>query len=568
MILGKVQIQNFKSIKDTGTVYLSRTDLITVLAGQNESGKTSFLRALRFFQEGKYDTFEEEDRKMGKSPRVDCTFFLDDSEYKDLLETTNTQIAEHIKKNGFTFVRGDLETDKFEMMYIYPKELKVLIEKYNESITVTSEANPEEGNEKPDEFDAFKYFDVIRPQMVFYSSFLENNLPGKAYKKDIINNQAILDFEKIYNVDFSKLMEPTISDKERRSAEERVRREAAESLNKYWKQTISGEKSKYSYAITINSQVLSPEQSSVNFYINQGDDDQLSFSQKSHGFQWFAGFNLRLRAHEAELEEGNGIILLIDEPGQGLHEVAQQDVKDVIEELVKNSRIQIIYSTHQPILLGKDKVDFSRLLLVDRSVKKGSKFKTISALISSSGSMDALAPIRSALGMVTITDPLKNKKTLIVEGITEYFIVKTILGTDYTILPSTGADQIPNIFGILYGWGVPAKALFDDDKQGAKAYNDLKKSFFNNDESDDFKAVAYKSAGMVGIEDYLSVSAITAILTDFEKTYDSTKNKVENVEQVGKYIFAKSFHDKYNGHIPNLDKETLSKFEGLKKFLT
>ena len=73
MILGKVKIQNFKSIKDTGWIFLSKGDLINILAGQNESGKTSFLRALKFFEEGIYDTFEDEDRRMEESPRVDCT---------------------------------------------------------------------------------------------------------------------------------------------------------------------------------------------------------------------------------------------------------------------------------------------------------------------------------------------------------------------------------------------------------------------------------------------------------------------------------------------------------------
>ena len=50
MVLGKIRIQNFKSIIDTGDVYLSKGDLINVLAGQNESGKTAFLRALKFFE--------------------------------------------------------------------------------------------------------------------------------------------------------------------------------------------------------------------------------------------------------------------------------------------------------------------------------------------------------------------------------------------------------------------------------------------------------------------------------------------------------------------------------------
>ena len=39
MRLSKIRVRNFKSIRDTGELYLSGTGLITILAGQNESGK-------------------------------------------------------------------------------------------------------------------------------------------------------------------------------------------------------------------------------------------------------------------------------------------------------------------------------------------------------------------------------------------------------------------------------------------------------------------------------------------------------------------------------------------------
>jgi AAA15 family ATPase/GTPase len=43
----KFRIKNYKSIMDSGDCYL--TDGITVLAGKNESGKTSILEALSDF---------------------------------------------------------------------------------------------------------------------------------------------------------------------------------------------------------------------------------------------------------------------------------------------------------------------------------------------------------------------------------------------------------------------------------------------------------------------------------------------------------------------------------------
>lgn len=555
MILGKIRIQNFKSIKDTSWLHFSKSDLITILAGQNESGKTSFLRALRFFEEGAYSTFEEDDERMDCFPRVDLIFYLTDEEYEQLKSDSTKEIADYYKREGFWFVRGDIEAAEYaEIRYVYPEAIKTLITSYNDAVDDTSKA-----------FNAFTYFKKIRPEMVFYSSFTENILPGKALYADISNNQAIQDFEKVYGVEFQPLMDPGTSDQKRTKATEEIKKKAADSLNSYWHQKISGEEADYKYRIQV---VPQPDIASsyVNFYVDQGDDIPLRISQKSQGFQWFSGFTLRLRAHESSLKK-SGLILLIDEPGQGLHEVAQQDVKDVIEEVSKDSRIQVIYSTHQPILLGKNNVDFSRLLLVERDNENGSKFKTISQLVSSNGSLDALAPVRSALGLVTLTDPIKKKLSVIVEGITEYFYIKTMLGDKYTIIPSAGVDQVPNIFGILYGWGIDARAILDDDIQGRKAYNKIKKEFYNNSSTADLTRNVLKIEGSDGIENQIAENDIIQILKDFGKEYDPQLSKVENVKQIGKYIFAKSFYDKYFTDRSRLDSETIDNFKSIEKFL-
>lgn len=555
MILGKVKIQNFKSIKNSGWIFLSKGDLVTILAGQNESGKTSFLRALRFFEEGAYSTFEEDDERLESFPRVDLVFYLTDAEYEQLKSDTSKEIADYFKKEGFWFVRGDTEASEYESIkWVYPEQIKKVVTDYNEGL-----------DESVEHFKPFPYFEKLRPEMIFYSSFNDNILPGKALYADVISNQAIQDFEKVYNVDFQNLMDPSTSDQKRTKATEEIKKRAEDSLNSYWHQKISGEEADYKYRIQI---VPQPDQVSsyINFYVDQGDGMPLRVSQKSQGFQWFSGFVLRLRAHESALKK-SGLILLIDEPGQGLHEVAQQDVKDVIEEVSNESRIQVIYSTHQPILLGRDKVNFSRLLLVDRTNEDGSKFRTISQLVSANGAMDALAPVRSAIGMVTLTDPIKKQMSVIVEGITEYFYIKTILGDKYTVIPSAGVDQVPNIFAILYGWGINAKALVDDDSQGRRAYSKIKKEFFDDKESDDLKKTLLKVKDSTGIEELLGIEDISSVVEDFGFKYDKKKSKTDNVKAIGKFIFAKAFFDKYLGDTSSLSREARDNFKLIEDFL-
>lgn len=411
MILKKVRIQNFKSIIDTGLLYFSTTDLIKILAGQNESGKTSFLKALKFFQDG---ILSDDDRRMDVEPRVDCLFSITDEEYHKIVTDMNVEIANYFKENGINFFRESREeSGGYELRCDIPTELGDLMHSYNLQNENALPANAEEETSSPifqfiGNDDICYYFISIKPDFVFYSSFSENILPGKITLSEIENktNQAVMDFEQIYDVNFSELLKNNTNDQKRTSVEERIRAESSDSLNQYWKQKIQ-ENAEYHYSISIKPD-SNTSQSYVNFFIKQGEDAPLSLSQKSSGFRWFTGFNLRLRAHEKAMKK-NGIVLLIDEPGQNLHEVAQQNVKNILEELAQYSKMQIIYSTHQPILLGEENIDFGRLFLVGRTVEQGSKFYTISQLTEFQGNKDTLQPIKNALGLVSISSLPKKK---------------------------------------------------------------------------------------------------------------------------------------------------------------
>ena len=681
MILKKIRIQNFKSIIDSGDIYLSESDLITILAGQNESGKTAFLRALRFFEEGSYDGFEEEDKRRGASPKVECTFSLKEEEYDQLKEDTSEDIAKHFQRNGVTVIRQKIkgvnrtlteifndyngllqaedsnEDNYYRLYYNFPNKLKGFSNEYNEGSShdnllnklkrfsnedndysshnnfpnqLTGLSNEDNESSSHDDLlnklkgfsnednegsshdnllnklkrfsnednnysshnnfpnqltglsNAFSntynkssqvnelighYFSKIRPRFVFYSSFTKSLLPSKIMYRDIDGNQAVQDFQSVYEVNFKQLLSTGTHDIDRIKEKERINKEATDSLNNYWNQTISGEEVKYTFNIEISHSTTNKNEGYVNFLINQGDDQYLSISQKSQGFQWFSGFNLRLRAHQKKLDKQE-IILLIDEPGQGLHEQAQDDVRNVLEELARGeSKIQIIYSTHQPILLGKKDINFPRLLLADRNTTDGSKFKTISQYTSSSGSSNALAPIKSALGLISISSIPSDKKTLVTEGVTEYYYLKTLFKDDFTIIPSVGADQIPNIFAILYGWGINAKAMIDDDDTGEKVFNKIKRKFFTDENLEEFEKTILKIPKSKGIESLLSENTITTILQLAGKEYDTAKSKIENIEQVGKMIFAKLFFDKYSDNNDTLCEETKSNFQKIKDFM-
>jgi len=75
MKLKKFRIQNYCSIIDSGVIELSENDNVSVFAGQNESGKSSLLRALYDFERGK---FEPDSMPFSKGQKpiqsVSCTY--------------------------------------------------------------------------------------------------------------------------------------------------------------------------------------------------------------------------------------------------------------------------------------------------------------------------------------------------------------------------------------------------------------------------------------------------------------------------------------------------------------
>lgn len=105
------RIKNFRSIVDSGLKYLS-PDNITVFIGQNESGKTSVLEALKAFSDG----FITDDmlRSDLSLPEVSCLFGLDSSESRMVTELRgiSPEVAEINRKEKEILLVRNWNPDK------------------------------------------------------------------------------------------------------------------------------------------------------------------------------------------------------------------------------------------------------------------------------------------------------------------------------------------------------------------------------------------------------------------------------------------------------------------------
>lgn len=221
---------------------------------------------------------------------------------------------------------------------------------------------------------------------------------------------------------------------------------------------------------------------------------------------------------------------MIDEPGQGLHETAQLDVKDVLQELADKG-MQIVYSTHNPCLIGVKDNELLRIRLVYQTREEGTKIKNIAQFSSSdAGSKDALSPIISAMGINSVGQLLdRTIPSVALEGITDHYYLCALkhlleITQNYNFIPAVGVQNIRPLVSVLIGWGADFKAVFDDG-EGKRLYKDLGKFLYPDDEIE-MKKHILKMDGFDGIEDLFTKENFDKYVVGVVRTDQSIKNSV------------------------------------------
>ena len=593
MRLFSFQIKNFKSIIDTGECKLSEIDNIVVMAGQNEAGKTAVLEALDFFRNVPNKNFSKyQKRSQTEITEVLCKFKLEEGDLTINDEVFNGEKIENFYKNiqYISFIRRSVK-DKVEEIKLTEESelsirtlLKKLEIKPDGTETIVSELSAKEtgtieklppASAKTEEIANNLINNLIKaiPQFSLYTTF-NDLLPSEMTVPELEKSNAIKDFEKVFSVKLAEYAQ--ISDpREKVMKLESLEKLATDDLNKSWSQTISSikDEKKYGYSIDINN----AEPKRITFMIKGKDGIPLYLEQKSMGFKWFSAFHLRLRslmedsAHIANKSNmSTRFILLIDEPGQFLHETAQKDVKKILEETA-GKNIQIVYSTHNPNLIGTEGKEFTRIRLVSNNEKLGTRVENVAQFISQNkgGSLDALSPIRTAMGLINVQSIFDtNKFSVVVEGITDHYYLsafRLLQNKDNRIhfIPACGVDNVKHLVSVLIGWGCYFKSVFDDDKdQGRKAYNALKKQFYENDDNFAHENIL-KIKDCSGIEDIFTEEDFEHFVMNRARTQKEKKKRNSEIAKVsGKEMHARLFLEKIErGEKFTLNKNTIDKIE-------
>ncbi len=485
------KVHDFRSIRHTGECTLSG-DNVTILAGQNEAGKSAVLMALRDFdmEEGRLpataDFFPEGNDNA--KPRASVQFNVDPDQIN--LELADSDLGlpvgvyQYLKEKKTIWVSRDFAAGKFSLEDELEKIWRIEDELFRNKILPETEGLPPRESLKFEE--AISRFWPLWPQFVFFDSF-QDQLPRQI---DVANlaqyrkikstktqslpepqkgQSSVEDFIELADIDINRVMELGDQDKALGNYLKGRTATITGDFLTYWKQAVDG-KEKVELQVRHTRDVSGRLQ--LVFYVHDGVDQYPE--QRSKGFLWFLSFYLRIAAAEKRLPDRTRL-LLIDEPGTYLHAKAQKNVLHLIEDRIACKQ-QVIYTTHSPYLLPVDKLH--RLRIVVRDGMDGTVVVDRLTHPTLRGNLfaDTLSPIITAIGL-DVRENLRglSQNNLLVEGLSDYIYVTTWIATlkikqmeGVSIFPGTGAGTLPAIGSLCIGWGLSFSILLDRDDDGLK----------------------------------------------------------------------------------------------------
>lgn len=205
-------------------------------------------------------------------------------------------------------------------------------------------------------------------------------------------------------------------------------------------------------------------------------DVEVNLDERSRGFKWFFSFYITFSA-DTNGGEAENALLLLDEPGLYLHARSQSDL---LKHFEKDFQNQIIYTTHSPFMVPTHNLDSVRT--VNITEENGTTVTN-----DPTGDARTLFPLQAALGYDLAQSLFIGPNNLVVEGVTDYWIISSIsdylgdtgrtsLSKELTLTPAGGAQKVSYMVALLTSEQLNVLVLLDEEKDAKNTKDDLVKT--------------------------------------------------------------------------------------------
>jgi len=253
---------------------------------------------------------------------------------------------------------------------------------------------------------------------------------------------------------------------------------------------------------------FSPDANHLDTFISDPNsvyDVEINLDERSRGLKWFFSFYITFSA-DTKGGSADKAILLLDEPGIHLHAAGQADL---LRHLAADFKNQIIYTTHSPFMVPTENLDAIRTVNIDQDTGT-----TVSN--DPTGDAKTLFPIQAALGFSLAQSLFVGSANLVIEGVTDFWIMSSIseylysigkqgLPKNLTLTPAGGAQKIPYMVALLTSEQLHVLVLLDDERQARGTRDELIKSKIIRDDNVVFVTEGFDAAkpSEADIEDLL-----------------------------------------------------------------
>jgi len=149
--------------------------------------------------------------------------------------------------------------------------------------------------------------------------------------------------------------------------------------------------------------------------VNTRTDLSLNFEERSTGFIWF--FSFLIWYFDVRKRYGDNLVILLDDPGLGLHAKAQWDLLRYINERL-TPLYQVAYATHSPFMIDPERMQWVRTVEEIIEQTPEGRLNYVGTKVGDevlSTDHDTLLPLQASLGYRIMQDLAGKKRLLLVE---------------------------------------------------------------------------------------------------------------------------------------------------------
>lgn len=578
----KFILENYKAITSPIVIDLNKNSLIPII-GINECGKTTILNAIFAF-----DSYNDD---------LDSTIHhltdiknLYTTEYKParisaIIEISKKEIKEFVKK--YFKEKKDVNTPKkIKFPKILPDVFELKISRVFDSKKVIYQFEETQLFKHVKNINDFCIALILELPYILYFDDFKDAFPDKVEikKGSTDSNQTWLSIiEQLFeqtNKSYDVFEIPGLESRQRKSILGDVEKHLNKSLTKEWSNFRLEEKELLQIAIEYFSEeesvtkdqfsknalgqiVNKPEiVKVVKHYLKfevidkdaEGNKRYFYVRDRSKGFYWFFNFVMKLEFNPKISGSELNAIYLLDEPGSYLHSFAQTKLCKKLKVLSETHKV--LYCTHSHYLLNPEIIPLNTIHVANKSESGEVQLINYHKYNSPNGEFPtAFQPVYDALQLQPIPFEFANLKTLLVEGIFDFYSFSLCKGDrKINIFPCKGADSISYFISLFLGFRINYVALWDNDQEGNKAFKKAT-TFFGDYESANFYLLPVENEGQKKI--------IQNLFDGLDMKMFKNELNIDNDASFEKTISNLYFSNKKEEIIKNISQKTLDNFNAV-----